>query len=526
VLGWFALWWLQNPQQLTYTTYTAGEPTGSETVSISSDPGGTLTVSSRLSESAKQTIVYESELRIDAKSLAPRSYVVRASYGAELTRLEYSFGKEGVTVVSGDLKRQAALDPEALLVDPVTAAHYVLLATRLERAPKRSVKAMSTNTLEVGRLWLEERGETNLIGPGRVVPVRKLFIRMEPQGLMAYLDKENRLVLLVNPFSHRRFALSGFEKFQAARRGSADLPEGVEETETQFKNGETALAGSITAPKRAGRAPAIVIVPGPGGVDRDGNTLELNLDVYRTIGYELSAAGYVVLRYDKRGTGRSEGNLAMVTLNDLIEDVREAVRHVRSLPSVDADRVVLIGHDEGGVIAPIVAGVDARIRALVLLAAPAEPMDAVLLEQFVLTARAQKTPEEEIQRTLKERREYFARIKASRENWMDLGEQGKVFIGWLREHFNHNPLATLKKVRCPIFVIYGERDRQISPAHARKIEEAVRGALPFEIMSFRGLDHMMMESEEGEISRYADDRTVDAGFLKYLTDVLRRTVKP
>lgn len=513
-------------QRLKYTSYTAGQENGQEEVTIASGSSGSLVVTSRFREKADPPRLYETELVVDAKTLAPRSYWVRASQGDSLMKLDFAFDAGKVRVTAGELKREAPREAQTLLVDPYPVAHFVMLATKSERAGKRVYKAMLSGSLEAASLSVEERGETHLIGKGQVVPVRKIFMKMEPLGLMAYIDKEGRLLVLVNPFNNRRFVLEGFESHQIARRGSISLPEGVEETDVQFRSGEVQLSGSITAPKKSAKMPVVVVLHGPGAVDRDGNTLDLTLDIYRTLAYELSGAGYAVLRYDKRGSGRSEGNLALATLNDLVEDAKEAVRFARSYAGADPDRVILIGHDEGGVIAPILAANDARVKALVLLAAPAEPLDTVLLEQFVEAARTQKMSQADVDRMTKERREYFDKIRGATDDWLDLGGQGKAFIGWLREHFNHRPQATLKKVRCPIFVLHGDRDRQVLPAHAPKLEAAVKGSAPCEMARFKGLDHMFMESEEGEISRYADDRVVDAGFLRYVIDALKRTVKP
>jgi pimeloyl-ACP methyl ester carboxylesterase len=77
-----------------------------------------------------------------------------------------------------------------------------------------------------------------------------------------------------------------------------------------------------------------------------------------------------------------------------------------------------------------------------------------------------------------------------------------------------------------VFILHGDRDRQISPDHAHKLEAALKGNSSCEVAKFKGLDHLFMESEEGEISRYADDRVVDSGFLKFVVDALKRTVKP
>jgi len=94
-------------------------------------------------------------------------------------------------------------------------------------------------------------------------------------------------------------------------------------------------------------------------------------------------------------------------------------------------------------------------------------------------------------------------------------DERKTFIGWMREHFHHDPLAQIAKVKGAVVILQGRMDRQVFPEHAESLARARPGA---ELRMFDGLDHLFMRSE-GKVGEYADpDRRVDPGFLKVLAD--------
>ena len=144
------------------------------------------------------------------------------------------------------------------------------------------------------------------------------------------------------------------------------------------------LTGTITVPpSRAGaRHPAVVLITGSGSQDRDEATPAVpGYRPFREIADTLSRRGIVVLRLDDRGIGGSDAGPPTATSADFADDIRAAVAWLRARPDVDPARVGLVGHSEGAIIAPLVAVEDARLRAVVLLEAPAERGRLILAEQ-------------------------------------------------------------------------------------------------------------------------------------------------
>ena len=343
--------------------------------------------------------------------------------------------------------------------------------------------------------------------------------------ITAHLDEKKRVVRLSSPLVGALAELEGFEGLAPEPRGGeVRRPETVVEFDVAFPSGAVTLAGSITMQRGAKGAPAVVLISGSGPQDRNENVVRGKGDseqfawqgpdwnIFRSIAYALSAAGVTVLRYDDRGCGKSGGEFASAKLSDFTADVEAAVAYLRSRD--DTGPVGLVGHSEGAVIAPIVASRDLKIAAIFLMAGTARPLDAVLLEQIGARLRESGMKEEALGPLLEGQKAVFGRIKASKEDVLEIDER-KTFIGWMGEHFRHDPLAQIAKVKGAVVILQGRMDRQVFPEHAEMLARARPGA---ELRMFDGLDHLFMKSE-GKVGEYADpDRRVDPGFLKVLAE--------
>ena len=149
-------------------------------------------------------------------------------------------------------------------------------------------------------------------------------------------------------------------------------------TEVTVAHGDVVLAGTLTVPAGPGPHPAAVLVTGRGPHDRD-ETLGPHRP-FRLLADTLARAGVAVLRTDDRGVGGSTGSLVGATYDDLVGDGLAGVELLRSRPDVDPAQVGLIGHSEGGYLAPLAAG-RGPVAFVVSLAGPAVPGTDVLVEQ-------------------------------------------------------------------------------------------------------------------------------------------------
>ncbi|MFQ6090480.1 MAG: alpha/beta hydrolase family protein, partial [Candidatus Bipolaricaulia bacterium] len=122
------------------------------------------------------------------------------------------------------------------------------------------------------------------------------------------------------------------------------------EEDVYFESGGYRLAGTVSVPKGRGPWPGVVVNGGSGPQDRDGNSKFLKLSIYKRLAHFLSEHGFVVLRFDKRNVGESEGNFNAVRLEDYVNDLTAAAQFLAGQSYVDPERIGLIGHSEGGVI--------------------------------------------------------------------------------------------------------------------------------------------------------------------------------
>ncbi|HEX7547310.1 MAG TPA: alpha/beta fold hydrolase, partial [Gemmatimonadaceae bacterium] len=178
----------------------------------------------------------------------------------------------------------------------------------------------------------------------------------------------------------------GMVPLKPAEKPDYSAPRGAPYTaeEVAFKGaGGITLGGTLTIPINArGPLPAVVTITGSGQQDRDEYIpLVGGLRVFRQVADTLSRVGIAVLRLDDRGLGASTGNFAASNTADFADDIRAALAYLRTRTDIDPNRLALVGHSEGGMIAPMVAATDPKLRAIAIMAGPADQMLDIILAQ-------------------------------------------------------------------------------------------------------------------------------------------------
>ncbi len=174
----------------------------------------------------------------------------------------------------------------------------------------------------------------------------------------------------------------------------SDPVDGHRSEEVTFANGAFVLAGEVALPDGDGPHPAVVLINGSGDQDRDSTIGQFRL--FADLADQLAQAGIASLRWDDRGVGASDGYGPLTTLEDRAGDVEAAVELLRTRPDIDADRIGLIGHSEGGLIAPIVANRTDSVAFVALLASSAVPGDELLRMQLLRILTVAGIPPEEV----------------------------------------------------------------------------------------------------------------------------------
>lgn len=279
-----------------------------------------------------------------------------------------------------------------------------------------------------------------------------------------------------------------------------------------------ALAGTLTMPAHASRArvPAVILISGSGAQDRDESTPALaGWRPFREIADTLSRRGIAVLRLDDRGVGGSAAAAPLATLLNEADDVRDAVAWLRTRAGVDPARIGLLGHSTGGVVAPMVAAGDPRIRAVVLVAAPASSGRQVSEYQLrsLFAEDSTRTPAQ---------RDSLLRV-ALRQS-----DSAYDTPGWLRQFGGYDPLPAAARVRAPALVLHGETDRQVPAADAARLAKAMRdaGNRAVVVRTFPRMNHLLVDDPSGNPLRYhaLPGLQVRADLRGVLADWLVRTL--
>ena len=223
------------------------------------------------------------------------------------------------------------------------------------------------------------------------------------------------------------------------------------------------LTGTIARPAGAAvnRLPAVVLVGGSGPTDRDGTVA--GIPVFGQLANALADAGFLVLRYDKRGIGQSGGRIETAGFADYAEDLRAAVKFVADRKDVDPKRIAVVGHSEGGAVALVAAAKDKRIAALVLVAAPGvSGSDLVLAQQKRLLDRSNLSDADKQARIDLQKQIHEAVITGKGVETLPANVRRQIDNAEFSSILTHDPAKILPKVRQPILIVQGGWTRRSS----------------------------------------------------------------
>ncbi len=277
-----------------------------------------------------------------------------------------------------------------------------------------------------------------------------------------------------------------------------------DEEEVKYSNltADVTLAGTLTLPRSGKPSPAVLLIAGSGPNDR--NETVFGHKPFLVLADHLTKQGFAVLRVDKRGVGQSTGNYDVSTTEDFAADALAGVEYLKTRKEVDAEQIGLIGHSEGGLIAPMVAVKSNDVAFIVLMAGAGVTGEATLYAQEALISRAMGITEEQISHQLDFQKQVLSVIK----NESDLEKAEKLLreivakqlanlpkeeqqtsadameaqikrcnSKWFRYYLTYDPITSLKHLKIPVLVINGELDSQVPPKQnlpviAKILEEA------------------------------------------------------
>lgn len=331
-------------------------------------------------------------------------------------------------------------------------------------------------------------------------------------------------------------------------------PYKVEEVTFSNTDANVTLSGTLTLPPKAGVYPVIILISGSGPQDRDetffGHKPFLVLADY------LTRQGFAVLRYDDRGVGKSTGNHNVATTKDLAFDVLSAAKYLRTRKDIDVNKIGLIGHSEGGIIAPMVANLDKKISFIVLMGATGisgtevsvhlakitrgfPVSDEVAYDLAIRKAIKIASSEKDLAVVKSELKIHYNEaivpmlrpfIKSEIELAKAIDNLIEIRTShWNRYFYTYNPADELRNVKCPVLALNGSKDTQVQP----KInQDGIRKALfngnnkDYLVKELPNLNHMFQECETGNMNEYSKiEQTIAPYVLKEISDwISARTI--
>lgn len=325
-------------------------------------------------------------------------------------------------------------------------------------------------------------------------------------------------------------------------------PYPYDEEEVAFESaaGQARLAGTLTRPKGTGPFPAVVMIAGSGPNTRDEPIMGHRL--FLVIADHLTRQGIAVLRYDKRGTGSSTGDYAKATTADFANDADAAVGYLATRTDIDHHRIGLIGHSEGGLIAPIVATRDSNVAFMVLMAGPGENGAKILSEQGRLLSKAMGLTDAQVETAAKlrdhlitiaetEKDPAVVKVKLRAALADAATSQGlpataverqaaALSSDWFRFFFTYDPVPTLRKVRCPVLALGGSNDLQVpAEENLASIKAALATNSDAQVFKLPNLNHLFQTARTGSLFEYGQiEETIAPSALDLITSWILKHV--
>lgn len=407
--------------------------------------------------------------------------------------------------------------------DPVSAATvllpnnfygaYVALARALVAAtPGTALKAYVAPQAEI-TVTVERVAEERLQTADRAFTARRVTLSMaNPSGPLpveVWIEPDGRLVRMA--IAAAQLDVVREDVASSASRQQTFYREGDEDVRIAAVGFN--LAATISRPKNPAtpKVPAVVLVAGSGPMSRD--EVVAGIPIFGQLASQLADAGYFVVRYDKRGVGQSGGRTESATLQDYADDVRAVLKFLDSRKDIDDKRIFLVGHSEGGWVSMLAAAADDRVAGIALCGVPSGTgADLVLEQQQAALETMTLTYAERGEKLALQRRINQAVVNGQGWESVTSDVRKQADTPWFRSFLMFDAQAQMPKVKVPVLVVQGERDRQVVASHGPKLAALAKarkkdpGAT---LVALAGVNHLFVPATTGAVAEYASLATKD-----------------
>jgi pimeloyl-ACP methyl ester carboxylesterase len=522
------------PSRATFTIFIRSTAVGTEETSVERTADGwTITGSGRagapLDVVARQLLIKYNpdwkplELTISA-SAREQPTMLRTTVTGTAAKNEY-------TVNGTPAEKTDTIDPDAILLPDPFFSPYEALSARLKTAPPGSTISLYQAPNASLSLTVGESSQERIQTVTRLVEVKRTRVTFGGEGGGAPVvadiwgDQDGRLLRLHVPAQNLDVVRDDIAAVSSRR---VTITRANDEQVHMPANGFS-LTGTVSKPAAAGarRLPAVVLVGGSGPSDRDETVF--GIPVFGQLAGLLADAGYIVLRYDKRGVGQSGGRPEAATLTDYTDDLRAVLKSLSERKDVDNKKLAVVGHSEGGAVAMLAASKDNRIAALGLVASLGITGAELNLAQVNHALERSSRSDAEKQSTVDLQKKIQTAVLTGK-GWDGIppGLRKQADVPWFQSFLAFDPAKPMAGIRQPILIVQGLLDTQVAPSNADRLEQLAKGrkkAAPVDVAKIPGVNHLLVPASTGEVDEYdsLSEKTVSPAVAEAIVGWLRKT---
>jgi pimeloyl-ACP methyl ester carboxylesterase len=496
-----------------FTVFVQGVSVGVEKVTVTRSPQGiTITGEERIGPPIRLTTsraevrytpdwqplgcVIEGRLKDDA-------IAIRASVSGAHVTSDYRQGEKSAS-------RTDQVPVNIVLLPNVFFGSYEALAARLAGARAGDRIDIYVPPVAAAVVTVKGVADDRVRTPAGPVEIRRYELQIDgpegPIGVELWANREGHLLRLSLPsqaFDLIRTDLASV----ASRREPIARPN---DESVQIPANGFSLTGTLSKPaagrREDARLPAVVLVSGSASTDRD--EVLAGIPVFGQLASALADAGYVVLRYDKRGVGQSGGRAENTTVQDYAEDAIAAVKFLERRDDVDRRRIAMVGYGEGGAVAAVAASRSGAIHALVLVAAPGATGSLFVLEQQQHLLDLMKVSDAERRAKIEQQKRLHEAVLTGRGlDALPDDLRRSADTPWFRSFLSFDPSQVIRKCDQPILILQGTMDREVAPVNADRLEAIARSrkgraGQAVRLVRLAGLNHLLVPAPTGELDEY------------------------
>lgn len=527
---------LQEASATNFAIFVRGAPLGTEQVAMTRTAAGWTIVSSGRLAAPIDAIARRLQVRY-TPDWKPLEFTLDGTVQGQAqtihTVVEGTTARSDLTLAGQTTQKSDTIDPAALLLLPTNFfGPYEALAARLKSAAAGSELAVYIVPQASIRIAVGESSAEQIQTAERLVNARRTRLALVlPAGRLdadLWTDDTGRMIRFSVPLQ----ALEVVREDIAAVSSRSVSISRPNDAQIGIPSNGFSLAGTLSKPatSSAARLPAVVLVGGSGPTDRD--SLVAGIPIFGQIGGALADAGYVVVRYDKRGSGQSGGRPEAASLADYADDVRAAVKLMADRKDVDPKRIAVIGHSEGGLVALMAAAKDKKIAAVGLIATPGiTGADVILAQQKRILDRTKMTAGEKQAKIDEQKKIHEAVITGKGLELLPPTVRRTVDNPEFQSVLMSDPAKLVPRVRQPLLILQGGLDTQVEPQNADRLEAIARQrkhAPAVDVVKLPGINHLLVPATTGDVAEYGalEDKRVSEAATQAIVMWLNKTLSP